>query len=358
MSIWSWVVLPERGVIGWDIGGAHLKVAWQDQCGRIKAVEIMPTPLWQGLESLGQALQDLSRRLPLHDCEHRITMTAELVDLFDDRRSGVLELIDWLKQRLPRQSLYFYAGVEGFIPFAKAGEFTEQIASANWLATTRYAASVVSSGVMMDVGTTTSDLLPFKKQCLLNKGFTDRQRLAHDEMIYAGVVRTPLMAIADRVPFKGEWLTLANELFATTADVYRVLGDLPEAADLYPAADGKEKTTSASRRRLSRMIGADLSDGSEADWHRLAAFFADRQIDALSLACQRQLSLGLSDSAVLIGAGVGRFLVERVAIRLGRSYLDIGELLSQGDENSSLAADCAPVVALLRLTREPQRACA
>lgn len=357
MLIWSWVVSPEQGVIGWDIGGAHLKVAWQDQSGKLKAVEIMATPLWQGLASLEQAVQDLGQRWPLQLCEHRITMTAELVDLFEDRRSGVLELVDWLKQRLPQQLLYFYAGIEGFIPLEKVTAFTGQIASANWLATTRYAASVVSSGVMMDVGSTTSDLLPFNNHCLLNKGFNDRERLAHDELIYAGVVRTPLMAVTAKVPFKGAWLTLANELFATTADVYRILGDLPEEADLYPAADGKEKTVSASMRRLSRMLGADYSEGDAADWHQLATFFADRQVDALSLACQRQFSLGLRDSAVLVGAGVGRFLVERVAMRLGRAYLDMGELLAQGDEQSSLAADCAPAVALLRLKRERSQIC-
>lgn len=349
---------PDQGVIGWDVGGAHLKVAWLDRHAVLRRVEIRATPLWQGLESLDLAIRELARELPLPRCEHRVTMTAELVDLFEDRRSGVCELVDWLSARLPQQQLFFYAGREAFVPAAVACNYHEQIASANWLATTCYAASVIPAGVMIDVGSTTSDLLAFDDHRLQNRGFTDRERLGYDEMIYAGVARTPLMAITDRVPFKGDWLTLANEHFATTADIYRILGDLPERADLYPTADGKEQSVSASMRRLARMIGADLSDGTDADWCRLARFFADRQLDRLVLACQRQLSLGLADSAQLVGAGVGRFLVRRVAERLGCPYVDMGKLLTRADEDPTMAADCAPAVALLRLQRNREAVCA
>ncbi|AKH19264.1 hydantoinase/oxoprolinase family protein [Sedimenticola thiotaurini] len=347
----------ERGIIGWDVGGAHLKVAWLDEQAVLRRVEIRATPLWQGLESLDLAIRELAGELPLQQCEHRVTMTAELVDLFDDRRAGVCELVAWLSARLPPSQLLFFAGRKGFVTADGARQYAEQVASANWLATTCYAASVIPSGVMIDVGSTTSDLLPFEHHRLRNRGFSDRDRLASDEMIYAGIVRTPLMAISDRVPFHGEWLTLANEHFATTADVYRILGDLPEHADLYPAADGKEHSVEASMRRLARMIGADLADGSDYDWYRLAGFFADRQLDRLALACQRQLSLGLAESSQLIGAGVGRFLVQRLADRLGYGYIDMGELLAHGDEDAMMAADCAPAVALLRLQRDREALC-
>lgn len=349
-------MLPDRGVIGWDVGGAHLKAAWLDEQAVLQRVEIRATPLWQGLDSLDLAIRELAEELPLPQCEHRVTMTAELVDLFDDRRAGVCELVEWLSARLP-QRLFFFAGTRGFVTAEMACQYHEQVASANWLATTCYAASVIPCGIMVDVGSTTSDLLPFENHQLRNRGFSDRDRLANDEMIYAGIVRTPLMAITDRVPFGGEWLTLANEHFATTADVYRILGDLPEHADLYPAADGKEHSVEASMRRLARMIGADLGDGSDYDWYRLAGFFADRQLDRLALACQRQLSVGLAESARFIGAGVGRFLVRRLAERLGYSYIDMGELLTRGDEDAMMAADCAPAVALLRLQRNREGLC-
>ncbi len=142
------------------------------------------------------------------------------------------------------------------------------------------------------------------------RGSTDRERLATGELVYAGLTRTPVMALAAEAPFAGRRVALMNELFATSADLHRLLGALPEAADQHPAADGGPKTAEASARRLARMIGADLADGTSADWHRLAAVLARclrrRVEDAVAL----QLSRGLlPDDAPLIGAGCGRFLL-------------------------------------------------
>ncbi|MCW8905757.1 MAG: hypothetical protein OQL28_00780 [Sedimenticola sp.] len=351
-------MLPDRGTMGWDVGGAHLKMAWKDGHDVLRHVEIRATPLWQGLESLGQAIREIAKELPVGQCEHRVTMTAELVDLFNDRQSGVRELVGQLRTLLPSDTLLFYAGPKGFVPAAEASAHADQIASANWLATASFAASAVSAGIVIDVGSTTSDLLPFEKHHLRNRGFTDRERLSYGEMIYAGVVRTPLMAVTRRVPFRGEWVSLASEHFATTADVYRILGELPEDADLYPSADGKDHSVPGSMRRLARMIGADRADGSDIDWYRLAAFFADRQMDMLSLACQRLSSLSPNPSTVLIGAGVGRFLVERVADRLGHSYIDMEKLLAENTDYGVIAANCAPAVALLHLDRRRSDVCA
>ena len=84
-----------------------------------------------------------------------------------------------------------------------------------------------------------------------------------------------------------------NELFATTADLYRVLGMLPE--DGRPARRGRRraKTVEASARRLARMLGADLADGAMADWRRLAALLAGCQLRRIEDAVALQLSRGL-----------------------------------------------------------------
>src|SRR5947208_2716529 len=82
-------------------------------------------------------------------------------------------------------------------------------------------------------------------------------RLAAGELVYTGLVRSAAMAIADRAPFAGGWTRLINENFATMADVHRILGSLPEGADLMTTADGREKTFAGSCARLARMVGRD-----------------------------------------------------------------------------------------------------
>lgn len=349
---------PDAGIIGWDLGGAHLKLAWLDGDGRLRRVAERATPLWQGLEPLRQAIDELSERFPLDDCEHRLTMTGELVDLFEDRAQGVAVLADYMARRLPVGRLRLFAGPLGFVAPADAASEHRRIASANWYATAAWAAARVPDGLLVDIGSTTSDLVPLRDGQVWNLGYSDRERLECEELVYTGVVRTPVMAVVQKAPFAGAWQGLANEHFACMADVYRLLGELPEQADLYPSADRRDKGLCDSRRRLARMLGADLSDAGEQDWEALARFIADRQLDALSLACARHFSRGPTAAAPLIGAGVGRVLVNALARRLGREYIDIDALFEPVAEPGIGAAVCAPAVAVAKLAAAEEPVCA
>ena len=77
-------------VIGWDIGGAHLKAA-RVKHARVEAVVQAATPLWLGLDSLESAFDTLCAQLGQAD-RHVITMTGELCDAFPSRREGVAGL--------------------------------------------------------------------------------------------------------------------------------------------------------------------------------------------------------------------------------------------------------------------------
>jgi probable H4MPT-linked C1 transfer pathway protein len=158
------------------------------------------------------------------------------------------------------------------------------------------------------------------------------------------------MALGRRAPFQGAWTPLACEYFASSADLYRVLGELPEEADQLPAADGREKTPQASRARLARMVGRDAADATEAEWRALAAYFAEAQLrtieDAARLVASRT---GLPP--VVIGAGVGRRIAARLAGRLGAAYRDFAELIGA---DPGWAANCAPAVALALLAPNNQ----
>ena len=95
---------------------------------------------------------------------------------------------------------------------------------------------------------------------------SDAQRLASGELVYQGVVRTPLCVLAARIGWRGEQLNVMNEFFATTADVYRLTGELNPAHDQQPSADHASKDVSATCARLARMIGLDTRDASAEQW--------------------------------------------------------------------------------------------
>jgi (4-(4-[2-(gamma-L-glutamylamino)ethyl]phenoxymethyl)furan-2-yl)methanamine synthase len=338
--------------IGWDIGGAHLKVASVNAVGKIEFVEQFASPLWQGLEQLEILLEKTIKQLPQGSHSHAFTITAELVDIFKDREEGVNTLIDVCEKNLG-DNINLYATDEGILRLDKAREKINQIASANWHASTTYTASLIESGLFIDVGSTTADIIPFSNNKLKNRGLNDQSRLRFDELVYTGVIRTSLMALADRVPFNGEWQNIAAENFATTADVYRILTSLKESDDLMDAADGSSKDIQGSVRRLARVLGTDSGNSIEAQrWYKLAEYFEEMQLQLLTNAVLRVLSESSSSDDKIIGAGAGRFLIKKIAQRIGIPYMEFSDLCDAESDLQHKCNVCAPAVAIAQLNRQ------
>jgi probable H4MPT-linked C1 transfer pathway protein len=344
-------MLP-RHFVGWDLGGAHLKAAHMDAQGHVLAVLQLPCPLWQGLEPLRLGIDQVIDRFECGDSHHAITMTGELVDLFSSRVEGVSTLTGIMAERLSHGTIQMFAGARGFLQPRDARSHVEAIASNNWLASATFVAQCLPQAMFIDVGSTTTDVILISEGQVAARGSNDNERLRCSELLYTGVVRTPLMALAREAPFAGEWVPLMAENFAVTADIYRLTSELPDHADILSSTDNAPKTTAASARRLARMLGLDLDAGSPGQWCRLASYFSRQQLNSIEQACELAAARNiLSDQAPLVGAGVGRFLAERLAQRLGRPYIDLQSLLNTDRLLAGHPADCAPAVAVAELAR-------
>ena len=350
----------EPVVVGWDVGGAHVK-ACRLQDGRVLDVAQWSCPLWQGLEHLDRVLVQAAERWPaLSRAAHAVTMTGEMTDLFAHREEGV-ERIAQRMAALPGAALRFYAGGVGWCgPQDVAAQWNE-IASANWRATARLAARAVGDGVLVDIGSTTCDLIPLRDGRDAARGATDAARLATGELVYHGVVRTPLCALARQVPFAGLRRNVMNEFFATTADVYRLTGELDPQADLYPPADGGAKDATATRQRLARMVGLDARDASDADWLAFAQAWRAEQLAVIGQELERVIdAAGVPAGAPLVSAGCGDFLVRELAQRLGRPLRRFGDEVARlhpqaAPEAVRWAQVCAPSVAVAMLFDQETR---
>jgi (4-(4-[2-(gamma-L-glutamylamino)ethyl]phenoxymethyl)furan-2-yl)methanamine synthase len=335
-------------VIGWDIGGAHVKAACVEG-GRVTEVRQLPCPLWLGADRLGPVLETLVDGFGPADL-HVATMTGELADVFPDRRTGVLAIADALVRVFPNDRLGFYGGRRGVIVPALVGGHVEDIASANWHASAALAARY-GDGLFVDIGSTTTDIIPLRDGAVHASGYTDAERLACGELVYTGLTRSFVMALAPRAPFAGRWTTLAAEYFASAADVHRILGTLDEDADQMDTADGRPKTVAASRARLARMIGHDAADAGDADWFGLAAWLSEVQLRQVHDGALLVLSGGgLAVDAPVIAAGVGVSIVQRLAERLGRRCVPFASLFGAG--GIDWADACAPAVAVALLAAD------
>ncbi len=343
--------MNDSNFIGWDIGGAHLKVASVSEAGAINFIEQYASPLWQGIECLDELFPKAIDQLPQGSLSHAFTITAELVDIFKDREDGVQSLINVFEKNLG-SNISLYGINDGLLNLKSARKKTNQVASANWHASASYAASLIESGLFVDIGSTTTDIISFSNNKLNNRGVDDQGRLRFDELVYTGVIRTPLMSLTNKVPFDGEWQNIAAENFATTADIYRILTYLEESDDLMEAADGKSKDINGSIQRLARMLGTDSirMDKSQV-WYKLAEYFEEKQLQLITNAMLRVLSKSPDSNQKIIAAGAGLFLIKKITQRLNLPYIEFSELCDSESGLQHKCNVCAPAVAVAQFNR-------
>lgn len=337
-------------VIGWDIGGAHLKAVWLDRHGVVHKAIQQPCALWLGIDQLHAAIQHIMAdlALPQHDrVSHAVTMTGELVDAFPNRHAGVLAIAQ-VASAILGSRVQIYAGDHGFISDTHVAMHTPDIASMNWHASAHWVATQQPSGLFVDIGTTTTDLIAFESGAIAMPWRTDAQRLSHHALVYTGVLRTPVMAVVQQVKFKNLHYYVAAEYFATMADVYRLLGQLPTEIDTADTADGQDKSALSCMRRLARMIGHDVEDASEADWHALAQEFAIAQQHLLGQAMIHYPHYQYG----IVGVGAGQCLVNQLAEQLGVPYQCAGQWIEAVNPAVQFSTNiCFPAYAVAQLLR-------
>jgi (4-(4-[2-(gamma-L-glutamylamino)ethyl]phenoxymethyl)furan-2-yl)methanamine synthase len=207
---------------------------------------------------------------------------------------------------------------------------------------------------VVDIGSTTTDIIAVRDGRVCTPDADDALRLADGSLVYQGVVRTPLCALGQRVPFGGREVHVMNEFFATSADVHRLTGELDVEHDQQPAADRGAKDRAATRQRLARMIGRDACDAEEGEWLALARVWRQRQLDEVCAAADRVAAAhGLPKDAEVVTAGCGAFLAAAMARAVGRPhrrFVDVLPCASLHDASlQSWVQVSAPAVAVALL---------
>ncbi len=348
--------MSDNKVIGWDIGGAHIKLACASSANTIGHVEQIFCPLWKGVGELDNAISDIQNKSVLTTAKHSITMTGELVDCFDTRKQGVVEVSNRMQRLLKDTNLCFFAGQQGMVNMPHVEQLYAEIASANWLASAKYLANKFDNALFVDIGSTTTDIVNIKDGEVFFDGYTDEDRLYAQELVYCGVVRTPVFALCKSAPINDRFIPVINEYFANTADIYRLSNELPAYADMNDTADGLSKNAIDSARRLARMFANDFDENDIDSWVEVAKYVREQQVQLILNACRVKLTKTMPAlDTPLIGAGVGRFLVKELAKRLNRPYVDFESLLKNevtDTDNEVNIADCAPACAVACLGYE------
>jgi probable H4MPT-linked C1 transfer pathway protein len=330
-------------ILGLDIGGANLKAAHSS------GARLQPFELWKDPAGLSVALRTLLDGMPAFD-RLAVTMTGELCDCFPTRREGVLAILQAVEAIAQDRSVRVWRNDGRLVKLAEARAKPLLAASANWLALAAYAGRFAPTGpaLLIDIGSTTTDIIPLQDGRPVPKGRTDAERLRAGELLYTGVRRTPLCALLGS--------ETAAELFATTLDAYLLLDWLPENPRDCLTADGRPATRAHAHARLARMLCADADTCKPDEIRKLGERVLLKQVYLITSTINDIARNLPAPPRTLILAGSGERLAG-VALRAGPPFaLDfpVGTVVSLTERLGAgfSQAACAYALAVLAAERD------
>jgi probable H4MPT-linked C1 transfer pathway protein len=206
--------------------------------------------------------------------------------------------------------------------------------------------------VVVDVGSTSTSIIPVIDGHISAAGKTDLEKLTVGELVYTGSLRTNVAAIVKSVPLRDSVARVSSELFVQSGDVHLVLGNITEAEYTTETADGRGKTKREAMARLARVVCADIEMLTEAEIGQIAKYIYNKQVDqvieGLSQVYSRARSLTTAKIPVVV-TGLGKdFLAKTAAQRLRvERIIDLSKLMP----NDVVMASPAAGVALMTATK-------
>jgi (4-(4-[2-(gamma-L-glutamylamino)ethyl]phenoxymethyl)furan-2-yl)methanamine synthase len=336
---------PTATVLGWDIGGVNTKVARLTPApdgpllrSASVAYEIKDDPLAL-VDTLKQAASSVGSQT---DDRHAITMTAELSQAFHTKREGVSFILDALEAAFSGCQLYVYTVDGRFLSTPEARKSFLLVSAANWAATASLVARSVPTCVLIDIGTTSADLIPIVNGKVAARGRTDPERLLSGELVYTGALRTPAEAVASHVPLWDGEASIAADGFALIGDAHLWLGRLEPKDYTCRAPDGNVPSRESAADRLARVVCADRDILDDQAIEGIARALASAQVDTVATALERVLARWPSIKTAVV-TGLGDFIASEAAASLGLRIVPLSDRLGP----SARMAPAAAVACLL-----------
>lgn len=317
-------------IAGFDIGGANTDLAVLNfENGEIKDIEVdfAYLPMWSNNDDLSQVLVELIENIcPVSEIDAvGISMTAELVDAYDTKKDGVLDVVKKCEDTF--SCPIAYVGIDGMLSRKEIEKNPLKAAAANWIATAQIATLISDNCIFIDTGSTTTDIIPIKNgnECAIGK--SDFDRSATGELVYTGTLRTNLASFLDKVELNGKEYRVASELFAQTADVYTVLDLISEDDYVCDTFDGESKSKRDCSKRIARVVCADLEMLSQEDIVEMSKFIHQKQIEQIADGLKQVHEA--QDLDLIVTTGLGKDILDKPAAELlGLEVKSMGDILT------------------------------
>jgi hypothetical protein len=338
-------------IIGWDIGGANTKAAFlRTKDGSVEELEtaIEYFPVWKDPAKLSTVLLTLKERLSgtaKLSCMG-LTMTAELSDAYQTKREGVNHILTCAAEAFTGVPIYVLDVDATLRPIESAKSEPLRVAAANWAATGWLVSQLIKTCVIIDVGSTSTSIIPVVDGRIVAAGKTDLEKLMKGELVYTGSLRTNVAATVSSVPLRNGTARVSSELFAQSGDVHLILGNITEEEYTTETADGRGKTRREALARLARVVCADIEMLTEQEIVQIARYVHNRQVEqvaeGLSQVYSRTKTL-TAEKIPLVVTGIGKDFIAKTAAQKVRvdKVIDLGKLIHNGVVTASPAVGVA-----------------
>jgi hypothetical protein len=314
-------------VLGLDIGGANTKAAYMRT--RNGSVEELRTaheyfPFWKkdSLEIVNMLCSIMDKLVGSEPLECVcVTMTAELSDVYKTKREGVNHILDCITKAFTGIQMLVLDTDGNLRSIDSARSEPLKVAAANWAATGWMVAQKIQNGVVVDVGSTTTSIIPIVEGKVAVAGKNDLDKLINGELVYTGSLRTNIAAIVKSVSLKGGIARVSSELFAQSGDIHLLLCNIREADYTAETPDGKGKTGREACSRLARVVCADTEMLTEQEILQIAKQVYAKQVEQIAEGLAQvysRLKPGAKKTVPVVLTGLGsNFLARKAAEELG-----------------------------------------
>jgi probable H4MPT-linked C1 transfer pathway protein len=330
-------VIEVVNVLGLDIGGANTKATFmktQDATMQELRTLLEYFPIWKkGKEQLPRVLEKLKRGLIDSALDGvGVTITAELSDAYWTKKEGIRHVLDCVTEVFGDVPTFVLDVEANLLSFKDAQREPLKVASANWAATGWMISQLIKNCIVVDVGSTTTSIIPVINGKIAAEGRTDLEKLQNGELVYSGSLRTNVAAIVNAIPVRGKMARVSSELFAQSGDVHLILDNIGEEEYTTETCDGHGKTGREAMARLARVVCADIEILTEQEIVDMAKFVYDRQVEQISGGLKQvheRIKKLPKENIRIVVTGIGRnFLARKAAEKAGfKDIIDMKEYL-------------------------------
>jgi probable H4MPT-linked C1 transfer pathway protein len=330
-------VIEVVNVLGLDIGGANTKASFlktQDATMQELRTLLEYFPIWKnGKEQLPKVLEKLKKGLVDSALDGvGVTITAELSDAYMTKKEGIDHVLDCVTEAFGDVPTFVLDMEANLLTVKDARKEPLKVASANWAATGWMISQLINNCIIVDVGSTTTSIIPVINGKIAAEGRTDLEKLQNGELVYSGSLRTNIAAIVNAIPVRGKMARVSSELFAQSGDVHLILGNIGEEEYTAETCDSRGKTGREAMARLARVVCADIDMLTEQEIVDMAKFVYDRQVGQISGGLKQvheRIKKLPKENIRIVVTGLGRnFLARKAAENTGfKNIIDMKEYL-------------------------------